>query len=318
MFKKLSLTAITILVFAFTSLNAHSGNVPILKSRTVVSKDIVTIGDLFHHAGEFASIPVFQSPDPGVVGTVGTQSVLDAVRKHGIAKVDSQGLAEIIVLRADNVITKADIENTIIEAFHQKFDVGTIGDLEISYDQPVQDLPTQVFDAELRVEDARYQRMNGKFSVKMVYKASENEAEQSITYTGAMLEMVDAPILISAKRRGEILQPSDLSFERHPVNKVGKLALTHIEDLTGMELRRSMRVGSMITERDIKRPTLVSRNDIVSVIYSHNGLTLTTRGRALDSGAKGDMVTILNGQSKSTLQAMVRDRGQVLVTSAAF
>ncbi len=298
--------------------SAFAADVPILKSRTVVSKNIVTIGDLFHNAGTFAHIPVFEAPDPGVVGTVKAQDILAEIQPHGLYKVDNQGLSEIIVLRADNVITKKDIENKITDSLSEKFGIGTIGDLEISFNQPVQDLPTDQLDTELQVEDIRYQRASGAFSITLKYQSKENDPSRQLTYSGTLLEMVDAPILLSSKRRGDIIQPSDISFERKSVSKVGSNAIINIADLKGMELRRSLRVGSLITQRDIKHPTLVSRNDIVSVIYSQKGLTLTTRGRALESGAKGDMVTIINGESRRTLKAMVRDRGQVIVTSAAF
>ena len=46
------------------------------------------------------------------------------------------------------------------------------------------------------------------------------------------------------------------------------------------------------------------------------GLYLTIRGKALDSGAEGDTVSVLNLQSKRTISGVVIGRGQVAISVA--
>src|SRR6185312_3850596 len=46
------------------------------------------------------------------------------------------------------------------------------------------------------------------------------------------------------------------------------------------------------------------------------GLYLTTRGKALDNGAEGDVVSVLNLQSKRTVTGVVSGRGQVTIQVA--
>ena len=55
----------------------------------------------------------------------------------------------------------------------------------------------------------------------------------------------------------------------------------------------------------------------MTVIFQAPGLYLTTRGKAVESGAEGDTVSVLNLQSKRTLTGVVTGRGQITVQGAS-
>jgi flagella basal body P-ring formation protein FlgA len=65
---------------------------------------------------------------------------------------------------------------------------------------------------------------------------------------------------------------------------------------------------------DLAKADLVHRNQSVTLIYRTSGLCLTTRGKALDNGAEGDVVTVMNLLSKRSLSGTVSGRGQVSIT----
>jgi flagella basal body P-ring formation protein FlgA len=50
---------------------------------------------------------------------------------------------------------------------------------------------------------------------------------------------------------------------------------------------------------------------MVTVVYSVPGLQLTSKAQALDSGGKGDIVTIMNPRSKRVIEAVVTGEGTV-------
>jgi flagellar basal body P-ring formation protein FlgA len=52
------------------------------------------------------------------------------------------------------------------------------------------------------------------------------------------------------------------------------------------------------------------------VIYQSVGLYITSRAKALDSGTEGDVVNVLNPQSKRTVTGVVTGRGQVTIQIA--
>jgi flagella basal body P-ring formation protein FlgA len=83
-----------------------------------------------------------------------------------------------------------------------------------------------------------------------------------------------------------------------------------------MQMRRPMRAGQALKVADLAKPDLVQRDQGVSVIYQTAGLYLTTRGKALDNGTEGDVVSVLNIQSKRTVTGTVTGRGQVTIQIA--
>jgi O-acetyl-ADP-ribose deacetylase len=65
------------------------------------------------------------------------------------------------------------------------------------------------------------------------------------------------------------------------------------------------------------KPEIVTRGEIVTVVYEIPGMVLTLRGRATEAGAQGDSIGVLNIQSKKTLQATVMGPGKVSVSAPA-
>ena len=80
-----------------------------------------------------------------------------------------------------------------------------------------------------------------------------------------------------------------------------------------MQMRRSIRAGQPLRIADLAKPDLVQRDQAVTIIFQTAGLYLTTRGKALDNGTEGDVVNVVNLQSKRTVTGVVSARGQVTI-----
>ena len=63
-------------------------------------------------------------------------------------------------------------------------------------------------------------------------------------------------------------------------------------------------------------PIWCTRDQNVTLIYESSGLYLTIRGKAMEGGTEGDVVNVLNLQSKRTVSGVVVGRGQVSVAIA--
>ena len=60
----------------------------------------------------------------------------------------------------------------------------------------------------------------------------------------------------------------------------------------------------------------MQRDQTVTLIYEAAGLYLTVRGKAMEGGTEGDVVNVLNLQSKRTVSGVVIGRGQVSISVA--
>jgi flagella basal body P-ring formation protein FlgA len=63
------------------------------------------------------------------------------------------------------------------------------------------------------------------------------------------------------------------------------------------------------------KPDLVQRNDPVTLVYEAPGIVLTIRGKAAEGGAEGDVISVLNEQSKRTVQGTIVGPGRVNISN---
>ena len=63
------------------------------------------------------------------------------------------------------------------------------------------------------------------------------------------------------------------------------------------------------------KPQIVQRNEAVTIMYEVPGIRLTVRGKALEAGALGDIISVLNIQSNRTVQGTVSGPGRVTMAA---
>jgi len=83
-----------------------------------------------------------------------------------------------------------------------------------------------------------------------------------------------------------------------------------------MQMRKQLRAGQAIKIADLAKPDLVQRDDNVTLIFESAGLYLTIRGKAMEAGTEGDVVNVINLQSKRTVSGVVIGRDQVAISVA--
>ena len=89
---------------------------------------------------------------------------------------------------------------------------------------------------------------------------------------------------------------------------------SRLSDVIGQEARVVLYPGRPIGSNAIGPPSIVSRNQIVRLTFNSNGLVITTEGRALERGAVGDRVRIMNLSSRATLFGKVLEDGGIQVS----
>ncbi len=76
---------------------------------------------------------------------------------------------------------------------------------------------------------------------------------------------------------------------------------------------RAIPAGRLLTWRDVSRRPLVKKGDIVEVSANDGPLLITMKGQAMESGARGDTVTVRNPESRKNFSALVVDENRVHV-----
>jgi flagella basal body P-ring formation protein FlgA len=116
-----------------------------------------------------------------------------------------------------------------------------------------------------------------------------------------------------ALAKGDIVKANDLRVRAPPEGRILSEPPAVPAEAAGMAVRRAVRAGAPLRAADLAKPELVQKNDTVMLHYEVPGIVISMRGKAVDSGAQGDMVGVLNVNSKRTIQGMVTGPGRVTV-----
>ncbi|WP_063684710.1 flagellar basal body P-ring formation chaperone FlgA [Bradyrhizobium stylosanthis] len=290
---------------------------PTLRANVTVTSDVVRVGDLIDNAGSAALIPVYRSPDLGTTGALPVAQVLGVLRAKQVIGVMTGDIREVQVTRLARTLANKDLENAVAFALERRFGLGDAANIAVTFDRGVSDMRLDASNTGALLPVAtRYDARGGRFDIAFEIGNDNNPTPTKLRLTGTAIETVEVAVLTRDIDRADMLKSSDISLERRPKAEVTGEPASRDRSV-GMQLRRPMRAGTPIRVADIVKPDFVQRDQAVTIIYQVPGLYLTTRGKAVESGAEGDTVSVLNLQSKRTLTGVVTGRGQITVQGAS-
>lgn len=117
--------------------------------------------------------------------------------------------------------------------------------------------------------------------------------------------------------RGDTIATADLVYGTIQSNSVFSGLATTMDDLNGMEARRSLRAGEVVRLSDVRKPVIVAKGSTVTMTFEAPGVTLTATGRAMGEGGIGDTITIQNPISFRQISCIVTGPGTVRAANSA-
>jgi flagella basal body P-ring formation protein FlgA len=289
---------------------------PALRANVTVTSDLVRIGDVIDNAGPAAQIAIYRAPDLGTTGTLSAQQVLTALRAHQVIGVDTRDIKVISVTRAARTLEGKEIELQVARALEHRNGLGDAANLSLTFDRDLQDLRLDASNTgALQPVSARADQRSGRFDVSFEIGNDAGAPPTKLRFTGTVVETVEAAVLARDVERNEVLKSSDVVIERRPKAAVASDAAAR-DRAIGMQMRKQLRAGQALRTADLVKPDLVTRDQSVTLIYQSTGLYLTASGKAMENGTEGDVVNVLNLQSKRTVMGTVVGRGQVAITVA--
>lgn len=290
---------------------------PVLRTEAIVTGDLVRIGDLVENAGIIANIAIFRAPDLGTTGTVSADAVVDAVRAHALVGLDTGGLREVIVVRASRTIAAKQIEDGVAAALSKQFNMGEPKDIAVAFDREMRSVQVEPSaKGEPRVSRITYDARTTRFDATVEIPTGIS-GRGLLRFTGRAVPAVDIVTVNRAIERGTLVKDSDIVTERRARAEIGRDIITDRDLVVGLTARTGLQPGRPIRAADLMKPELVTRNDTVTLVYEVPGVMITARGKAMEGGAEGDIVNVLNEQSKRTVQGVVTSPGRVTVSNKA-
>jgi len=289
---------------------------PRLRELVAISSEIVRIGDLVENAGAAADVPVFRAPDLGQTGAVQLGRIIDALRPYDLAGLDTGGLSEVVVTRLSRAMTAKDITDRIARALSGQYGLGDAQNLAVILDRDVRILHVEpTVGGDLVVSRMNVDPRTGRFDIAFELPGSTLSRRASLRFTGTVTETVEAATLTRSLRIGEIIKASDVTMSRRPKTDLRGESMGP-DQVIGMAAKIALRNGQALRTDDLIKPQIVQRNEAVTIYYEVPGIMLTVRGKAVEGGAMGDVVGVLNIQSNRTVQATVIGPGRVIIAAA--
>lgn len=109
---------------------------------------------------------------------------------------------------------------------------------------------------------------------------------------------------------GTIISAADL----RPL-EAGATGPVEASGLVGLQTRITIYEGRPVKANLLRQPILVNRNQIVRIVYQRGALRIVTEGRSLDQGSAGDLIRVMNLDSRNTVTALIEADGSLRITN---
>jgi flagella basal body P-ring formation protein FlgA len=241
--------------------------------------------------------------------TVDARWLARVAEAFGITWENASPAARLTITRASRRIPAADVAALVRQAVEEH-----VGEerVEISFDAPAADLHLPAgADPTIAVADITWQAATGRFSVLLAAPAGAPTV--TVPISGRAVAMSEVPVLARRMGTREVIGDADILWIEVPADRLGASVVRDASELVGMSPRRSIGAETPVRQEDVRAPIVIARGEAVTMVVRHGGLTVTARGRALDEGARGATIRVMNIDSKRTIEAEVTGPGAVAV-----
>lgn len=272
----------------------------ILKQATVVSDEAVYLSDLFANVPFHQDMVVAEAPAPGQRIAFSARQLAHIARQARLAWMPSDPRQGIIVSRDSQSLPTDAVERALAGAIADRHQGG---DFDIAlFDRSIELHVPAGTEPRVIVSGLDLDTRAGRFRASVTAAGAEG---REIEVTGRLVPMVELPVLTRHLMPGDIIADRDVAWKRVPARQATTTAITRLDDLLGYTPRRPIAAGRPVRMTDVVPDYVVQKGDLVTIQLRAGAMTLTARGRALQRGAKGDVIRIRNTQSQKTIEAEV-------------
>jgi flagella basal body P-ring formation protein FlgA len=287
----------------------------VLRSEVTVDGAVVRLGDLFEGPIESSFTPVAKAPAPGQTITLDGRWLSAAARAFKLAWKPGSRFDQVVVTRASRRIGAEEVKNAVAAALADASSIDDISSVEFQFDaMPLElEVGTDV-EATLATQDLVLDERTGRFSATVVAPARGAAAAKTLV-TGQLIELTDVPVLTVRRLPGEVIMAEDLQWAPVRTDRVDANAVLDIAQIVGKTPRRPLRAGEPLRANDLDRALTIRKGSLVTITLQSPQMTLSVLGRALEDGAQGQPIQVVNTKSNRIVQGTVQDAGTVVVVA---
>jgi len=279
----------------------------------VLLGDVATISGLPEEQAEsFKRVPLCASPLPGISKNVEADYLIARARQQGVPvdSMDIEGAGRVNVKAlVGNMLTPDDL-TAMLEEYIRSEMPWPYDEAEISCHPTGQ--PLKLPGGEIKIS-IRHQPEYG-FVGEGVFPAtvySDGRRVRSL-FLKAHVE-VYKPIVVARTHipRGGAFTEDTTTMQTVPLSSLRGGYYLASTGLAGLQARREIRPGTVITTDMVERPVLIRRGEDVMLTCETASLQVAVKMQARTTGRLGDVITVENPSSRKVLCAVVTGPGEV-------
>jgi flagella basal body P-ring formation protein FlgA len=149
-----------------------------------------------------------------------------------------------------------------------------------------------------------------------VARRNELGNEEVAHLSGTAYPVIDVPALARDMQAGETVEASSLATIEVPAGRSSASLVTAANTLVGQVTRRNLRAGAPLFAYDFSKPVVVRKGDLVTIVLEYPGIQLSAQGQATANAGKGDVIALLNTNSRRLVEARITGPGMAVINPA--
>ncbi|NOY29777.1 MAG: flagellar basal body P-ring formation protein FlgA [Planctomycetes bacterium] len=293
----------------------------VLRERATTSGPIVRLGDVADITAaststlkNLASTPLVPTPAPGSTEFLQRSQIRDLLATRGIdmLRLRIRGAAVVEIGKATKqpeietptAPSNREIETALHDAIEQYLQNETGHDLWRITVSPT----SKALGPNFTVRGGRK-----PWTGRQRFRVSGTHPDEAFEVQATVVKIQSVLFSRQVIKKGDIIRAADVERRQHE-GRVPGLVLSTLDQVVGMEARRTIRADVILQENQVRAPLQVERGETVTVVARTGGISVRTFAVARQDGAMGDLVQIetLDGSQRFAARVSGRHRLEVL------
>jgi flagellar basal body P-ring formation protein FlgA len=280
-----------------------------LRPLTTLDGPVVRLSDLFDDAGPDARRVLGPAPAPGARIVVEAGQLRAIARQFGVDWRPASSTDRAVLDRPGRLLPREAVMTALRTALTG---VGAPANADIDVPDFTAPLVPAGAQAQATMEQLDYDGGSGRFTGVLAVSGEGMEL-QRLRMAGTVQEMLPVPVPVRRLAAGSVIQPGDLVMARLRAGLARGEVVQDAAQAVGMAVRHQTMAGQPVPLADLTRPSAVLKGARVTMQLEAPGITLSALGQAMEAGATGDRIRVMNPVSRAVVLAEITGQDQVRV-----
>ena len=289
-------------------MDAHASNAS-LRTSISVRGQMVRLSDLFAGLQPEQDCDIGPSPEPGKRIVIPPSQLAAIASEFGVDWQPGISYQSATLERLGRVVSREEVLAVLRPAL-----VGDGADSASDFSLSAFTSPILPVDnaAPPQIQALDFDPRSGRFSAVLLFLSPGSDGT-TLRVVGRAEQRMDVVTVTHALPAGTLLLPGDLQVVRMGWGSLRGAPVVGTAEARGMALSRPVAGGMPLLRDMLVRPMLIERGRPVVLRLQSAGLQLTAAGTALEAGAAGDRIHVVNSLSHAILVGQITGAANVQI-----